>query len=88
MDREVVLHGHSQTPPLTPFLSLLVSPGQRDTVCEAPQLAGKVQRHHPGAGHGDDHDRGAVQHSRTVTAGRTLQQGEYLLYFVYEFMLK
>lgn len=72
MDRELILH--SQTPSimdcLTPALSLsLADPGQRDAGRESPQLAGKVQRHHQGAGHGDDHDRGAVHHSRTITAG-------------------
>lgn len=72
---------HTRTPlfmdSLTPALFLsLVFPGQRDTVLEAPQLAGKVLRHHQRARHGDEHDRGAGHHSRTIAAGGALQQGE------------
>lgn len=72
---------HSRTPlfmdSLTPSLLLsLVFPGQRDAVLEAPQLAGKVLRHHQRARHGDEHDRGAGHHSRTIAAGWALQQGE------------
>lgn len=72
---------HSRTPPLVDglipalFLSLLF-PGQRDAVREAPQLAGKVLRHHQSARHGDEHDRRSVHPSRPITAGWTLQQSE------------
>lgn len=61
----------------TVSLSLsLLFPGQRDAGSEAPQLAGKVHRRHQSARHGDNHDRGAVHHSRSR---RTPQQGEYQL---------
>lgn len=55
--------------PLTPaHLLSPLSAGQRDAGREAPQLAGEVQRHHQGAGHSDDHDRGAVRNSTTINA--------------------
>lgn len=56
---------------------MCLSPGQRDAVHEASHLGGKVLWHQQGARDGEEHDRGSVQLSGTIAAGRAPQRGEW-----------